>query len=288
MQRDRVDKLVEKFKKVLFEPAFLGKVQDSMENWPDAEKIRQAREALDVLRAFDGDMSPDSRAAAVMGLFQDILIHKVFADELGGLDSAAGQSFLITIEMSYGADQDHLLGRPDSPFWDDVRTPQTESKADIFAECLAGAVIEAEDRMGRDRETWRWGRLLTYSWRTQTTQLKKFLPAWQRPVVGLIGRYTDRGPFPAGGSFNTVSVAGHSKGERYDVWLVPAMRMVVDFGLEEPMFLTNSGGQSGNPASLHYDDAIDVWMAGETRPMPFQEEAIKAQYTKEFVLKPSR
>jgi acyl-homoserine-lactone acylase len=52
------------------------------------------------------------------------------------------------------------------------------------------------------------------------------------------------------------------------------------------MFLTSSGGQSGNPASAHYDDAIPVWLKGETRSMPFKDENIKAQYTREYVLKP--
>ncbi len=72
------------------------------------------------------------------------------------------------------------------------------------------------------------------------------------------------------------------------MWLVPAMRMIVDFGRDEPMLLTNSGGQSGNPASAHYDDAIPVWLKGETRTMPFGDENIKAQYDRVYVLVPEQ
>jgi acyl-homoserine-lactone acylase len=81
-------------------------------------------------------------------------------------------------------------------------------------------------------------------------------------------------------------VAGFHKGDDYDVWLVPAMRMVVDFGLEEPLFLTICGGQSGNPASRHYDDGIPVWLNGEARPMPFHEENIMRQYSRALTLTP--
>jgi len=66
------------------------------------------------------------------------------------------------------------------------------------------------------------------------------------------------------------------------------MRMVVDFGLDEPMFLTSCGGQSGNPASPHYDDGIGFWLDGAALPMPFQEENILRQYHKVRVLAASR
>jgi len=66
------------------------------------------------------------------------------------------------------------------------------------------------------------------------------------------------------------------------------MRMVVDFGLAEPMFLTNCGGQSGNPASRHYDDGLPVWLKGEARSMPFQDENIKQQYNRVLELAPSK
>jgi acyl-homoserine-lactone acylase len=286
MHRDRKDLLVEKIQAVLFEPAFLGLVQKRIQSWKDEEKRQKANEALEILKSFDGDMLPESKGAAIMGIFYQVFIHQVFLDELGPTSGPAWQSFIMAIQAVYSADQDHLLGRADSPFWDDIKTKETETKADMIAETLARCMDDAETHLGKNRENWQWGRLLNYEWRTQTTQLKEFLPAVQRMGVKVIGNYTDRGPYPAGGSYNTLNVAGNLKGENFKVWLVPAMRMIVDFGLDEPMFLTSSGGQSGNPASAHYDDAIPVWLKGETRSMPFKDENIKAQYTREYVLKP--
>ncbi|MDF5939790.1 penicillin acylase family protein [Pseudomonas aeruginosa] len=53
-------------------------------------------------------------------------------------------------------------------------------------------------------------------------------------------------------------------GPDFDTWLIPAMRLIVDFGQSEPMIGVNSSGQSGNPASPHYADGIDAWLKGAT------------------------
>jgi acyl-homoserine-lactone acylase len=68
---------------------------------------------------------------------------------------------------------------------------------------------------------------------------------------------------------------------------IPAMRLVVDFGLPEPAFLVHAPGQSGNPSSPHYGDMLDYWLNGRNHPLPFGEAAVKAQYGDVLVLKPA-
>lgn len=288
MQADRRDPFVEKLKGVLFDSPMSEGIQKEIQSWLDQKKTANAREALAILGAFDGEMSPESKGAAVYGIFRHVFIHQVFADELGSPDSAAWQSFISKIQAIYGADQDHLLGREDSPFWNDVSTPAIETKAQILAGVLAETIARSEDLLGKNREAWAWGKLLTYQWRTQATRMKPLLPFWKRWAVGMMARYTDRGPYPAGGNYDTLNVAGYRKGDNFDVWLIPVMRMVVDFGLDEPMFLTSCGGQSGNPASPHYDDGIAFWLEGAARSMPFREENIRRQYHKVRVLAAGR
>lgn len=288
MQADRHDPFVEKLKGVLFDSSVSEEINQEIQSWSDKKKITDANEALAVLEAFDGEMSPESKGAAVYGVFRHVFIHHVFADELNPLDDVPWQSFISMVQAIYGADQDHLLAREDSPFWNDVSTPVIETKAQILARALAETIAQTENLLGKNRDAWAWGKLLTYRWRTQMTRMKTMLPFWKRWAVGLMGRYTDRGPYPAGGNYDTLNVAGYRKGENYDVWLIPVMRMVVDFGLDEPMFLTSCGGQSGNPASPHYDDGIAFWLDGAARPMPFQEGNILRQYHKVRVLAASR
>ncbi len=272
----------------LFASPLADGIQKEISSWKDTQKIAFAHEAIDILRNFDGVMSPESKAAAVFGVFQNVFVEQVFLDELGPKDSSAWASFKSTLQGFYGADQDHLLGREHSPFWDNASTPEIETKAQIIARSLAETIRQTEILLGKHRNQWQWGRLLKYHWQTQATQMRPYLSFWKRVASGIIGNYTDRGPFDAGGDFNTLNVAGFHKGDDYDVWLIPAMRMVVDFGLEEPLFLTICGGQSGNPASLHYDDGISVWLKGQSRPMSFQDEHIRRQYDRVMELNPLR
>lgn len=63
------------------------------------------------------------------------------------------------------------------------------------------------------------------------------------------------GPVMAGGDHTTLNTAAYNiAGSSFDATLIPAMRMIVDFGQIEPMMGQNSTGQSSNPASPHYTD----------------------------------
>jgi acyl-homoserine-lactone acylase len=70
------------------------------------------------------------------------------------------------------------------------------------------------------------------------------------------------------------------------VWLIPEIRIIIDFGLKEPFFAMNSSGQSGNPASPHYDDGIYAWLNGNYQSLPFEQKNIKKQYDRVLVVYP--
>ncbi|MGM0453844.1 MAG: penicillin acylase family protein [Thermodesulfobacteriota bacterium] len=284
MQHDRFDRLVPKLKQLLFDASMGRSVESVINNWPDTRRKDRARRALAVLADFDGRMLAKSSGAAFFGIFHHYFIRNLFFDELGPEKSAAWGSYQVLNSGIYAADQDHLLGRKDSPFWDNVHTDAVETKADILAETLADAMGYAEKRLGGDQSDWQWGDLHTYEWQTAMTKMRPHMGAFKSFFAWLAAQYTDRGPYPAGGDLNTINVAGHRKGQNYDVWLVPAMRMVVDFGRKEPLFLVNSGGQSGNPASPHFDDGIPVWLTSGNRQMPFGEKNLASHYDRVFVL----
>ncbi|MBP9046531.1 MAG: penicillin acylase family protein, partial [Moraxellaceae bacterium] len=90
------------------------------------------------------------------------------------------------------------------------------------------------------------------------------------------------------GSTNTVNVAGYTIGEGFKVWNVPAMRLIVDFSLAEPLYLVNAGGQSGNPASRHYDDGIPLYLSGENRSLAFHAPVlVSQQFNRTLILQPA-
>jgi len=96
--------------------------------------------------------------------------------------------------------------------------------------------------------------------------------------------YLNRGPYPAGGDFSTLNVAAERWGSNFDAWLIPAMRLIVDFGREEPMLAMNSSGQSGNPASPHYADGIEAWRQGQYMSFPFKVENQARTYGSERLM----
>jgi acyl-homoserine-lactone acylase len=169
---------------------------------------------------------------------------------------------------------DHLLGRDDSPFWDNTMTAATETKPMIFAAALAEAIHLCEKQMGNNRETWTWGKIHTYYWRHQFTKKAGFLK-W----------YLNRGPHAAGGDLHTLNQAGNLWGDSHDVWLVPAMRFIVDFSEPEPAQLVLHMGASGNAESAHYDDMIPLFTAVKHLSLPLKAENVEKQYHRKLVLK---
>ena len=276
LQFDRYSLMAKKIQDMLFTGDSARKLLASIKAM-DQERAGYAREALEFLKParFNAVMAPKSASAAVLGAFMHTCVRDTFLDELGPEGSTQWESFQDAAVMSYSAQQDHILGREDSPYWDNVRTPKKETKWDVIAAALADAVVLCEDRLGGNRSDWEWGSLHTYHWRHDFTK-----------VLPVLHSYFNRGPYPAGGDGHTVNVSLSEWGSNFDVIEIPAMRLVVDFGLNEPARLIVPHGQSGNPSSPHYDDMLPYWLNGKNHPLPMGEGAVKAQYRDVLVLMP--
>ncbi|WP_145143059.1 penicillin acylase family protein [Pseudomonas duriflava] len=288
MQYDQTTPMAAKLKAMLTAPGMAQPLKTAIEALPADQRTR-AREALDRLTGFDGRLAASSGDAALYEAFLQESARHTFADELGGTDSAAWNALVETADLSYSAQADHLLGRDDSPFWDDIRTPQAEDKPAILARSLAAAVMTCEQIMGSNRNAWQWGRLHTYTWQTNSSKLAPLLEPAQRAKLAATKGYLNHGPVPAGGDFSTLNVSAYHWGKGFDTWLVPSMRLIVDFGQPEPMLALNSSGQSGNPASPHYEDGIQAWLKGNYMSFPFQPQNMNKVYgTQRLTLTPDR
>ncbi|HUN55554.1 MAG TPA: penicillin acylase family protein [Smithella sp.] len=250
--------------------------------WQKSEKRKNAEKALEILRNFDGNMRADSAGAAFCGVFMSSLSGNLFADELGGPDSIAYKSLKETYLLGYSALHDHLTERcKSSPFWRGKRS-------EILAKTVLDAVDILEKRYGNNPEKWQWGALHTYHWQTNGTKLADHMSFIQKESMKYLSGYFDRGPYPAAGDHTTLNVAAYHPGTDYDVWLIPEMRIIADFGSDEPLIGINSTGQSDNPASPNYDDGITAWREGRYNDVPFKEENINKLYTKTLTLLPKQ
>ena len=252
-------------------------------------KMAKAREALNALLALDGNLAHDSRDAAIYGAFLHSVTRRTFLDELGPASNESWKAFVRLSNTSYSAPMDHLLVRGDeSPFWDDIKTPRKETKADILALSLADSIDYLEGKIGLDRKAWTWGKLHTYHWKTEATKMAPILNLMQRLGLEKMDKVLNRGPFPAGGDHTTLNLSAYSLGTNFETWLVPSMRMIVDFSRDEPMLAINSSGQSGHPTSRHYDDSISMYLDGRYHTLPFKQQNIDQAYGPPLTLLPSK
>ncbi|SDT44887.1 acyl-homoserine-lactone acylase [Pseudomonas sp. Z003-0.4C(8344-21)] len=260
MQYDQTTTFAAKLKKVFEAPGMKQPLKQAIDALPEAERSK-AREAFTRLMAFDGKLSPTSADAALYELFLQESMKQIFLDELGPQSSPAWKAFVANGDTSYAAQADHLLGREDSPFWDDVRTPQKEDKAQILARSLAAAISAGDSQLGGDHRAWQWGKLHSYQWSNANGQ-------------------TVRGPLAAGGDHTTLNTAAFAWGQDFATTRAPSMRFIVDFGQAEPLMGQNGTGQSGNPLSPNYLNGIDAWLKGQYIGLPMQPQNFDRVYGK--------
>ncbi|WP_300651621.1 penicillin acylase family protein [Pseudomonas sp.] len=288
MQYDQTSPFVSKLQSMFTAPGMAEPLQQAIAALPAQERAK-ASEAYSRLMAFDGNLRASSGDAALYGAFLHESARQIFLDELGPDTSAPWLALVETAKQSYSAQADHLLGRDDSPFWNDIGSAEQEDKPAILARSLAAAVTFAETKLGSERSGWQWGKLHSYTWISETSKLAPYMSTSQRAAINALKDYLDRGPYPAGGDHSTLNVSAYSWGQDFDTWLIPAMRIVVDFGREEPLIGLNSSGQSGNPASEHYADGIEAWRKGQYMSFPFQPQNLEKVYgSKRLILTPGK
>jgi len=288
MQRDIFSRYVTTLKGALLEGDLRGEIEEEITSWEDADAQQKAREAMTMLGRFDGTMKADSADACISGALLFTATYNAFSDELGPPDSDAWINLLSDSIEGYCATTDHLTVRGDeSPLWDNIQTPGIERKAQIIAQSFADAIDLLEENLGNDRDGWKWGRLHTYYFETEASKMARHMGFVPRTAMRFLSPYFNRGPFPAPGDHTTLNVSAYNMAKDFDTWLIPAMRMIVDFSLEEPLMMINSTGQSDNPASPNYDDGIHEWLRGAYRSMPFKQENIEKQYDRVLVIRPS-
>lgn len=224
---------------------------------PRAEALDPAAQAaLRHLAAWDGNHPVDSVGASVYQMTKDMIFKHALEDELGDL-----------LE-TYAALADswqffkHLVVAPDLPFWDDLRTPERETREDIVRAAFDEAVARLRAELGNDPGAWTWGRLHTIP-HTHPLGL----------VPGL-GRFFNLGPVPAPGGdelVNNLLVAGIGD---FRAMGGPSTRRLIDYGDPANALSVLPTGNSGHFLSPHYGDQVDLYARNGYRPVRFTPEQL--------------
>lgn len=218
------------------------------------------RDGQDLLREWDFRQPADSSAAAYYNVVWRNLLEIAFHDELPeGHRPDGGQRWFAVVS--------DLLDDPGSEWWDDRTTEDiVETRDDILRLALVEARDELTRRQSVDPDQWEWGRLHRLNLRSTTLGSSG---------NGLVERLVNREGYEVGGGGSLVHATSWDASVGYEVTSAASMRMVVSLGDLDRSRWVNLTGVSGHPASSHYADQTELWVAGETLPWRFSRAAVE-------------
>ncbi len=218
-------------------------------------------QAADLLRSWDGRMTVDSPAAAIISSVHAVLWPMLLAPHLKPGEDA---TLLYQWYAKDYALEQVLMHTPAR--W----LPKGYSNWDDFLADVVGEALKRSKAPG-DLVKWKYG---------ANHQLDIEHPIFEQSGVlrRLLGRPTGTGEEPQSGDGTTVKQVGHTFG--------PSERYTADLGDLDHSTLNIVLGQSGNAASPWFLDQFPAWYRGATYPMPFSSAATASATAHTLTLMP--
>ena len=222
-----------------------------------------------LFRNWDGDLSLNSPQPTIYEVFSRYLIIRITTPKLGDLAprfAGKGPTPILAEGTIFGEhSQEWLLdtlSNPNSPWWD---PGDGRSRSDLINEAMRETVAHLRKTCGPKIEDWNWGRSHSLAFGHTLGSVKP------------LNRIFNRGPFPIGGDGNTIWASGSNVMNPNDHRMIgPPFRFIADLSDWNKSLGILVPGQSGHPASQHYDDNIAGFFKGEYHPMLFDREPVKA------------
>ncbi len=238
---------------------------------PDGTPERQRQRALELMAAWNGEMSEHLPEPLIYAAWLRALQHRLIRDDLGAaLAQELPHPEPVFIERVY-RDLDGASA------WCDIRqSAPVETCTDIARLALDDALIELQESYGANIESWRWG--------------DAHEAAHDHQVMGhipLLSWIVNIRQSTSGGD-NTL-MRGLTKGTGaapYQNVHAAGFRGVYDFADPDSSVFVISTGQSGHPLSRHYDDLGVLWRRGEYIPMSLDPALARAASVGITVLNP--
>lgn len=202
--------------------------------------------ARELLQSWDYQQSAESIASTLYEQIYRMLFMKTFADEW---DADLFRRFM-TIPRLNARLLDRALARQDSSWLDDRRTPDPESRSDLFLAAFLAACDSLKANHGPDIGHWQWGDLHT---------VVGFHPFMVHPAIGRF--FTVPEQAAAGGNY-TINNATFLYNGSFRSFVGPCFRQVVDLSTLDYQVVLFSG-QSAHPFSRHHQDMFQLWQRGE-------------------------
>ncbi|MER5940380.1 penicillin acylase family protein [Streptomyces sp. NPDC001928] len=270
---------------------------------------KDVREAQELLEGWDYTQTADSAAAAYFNSVWRNILKLAFGNKLPKELRVEGQCLWVEKSDTTGpvdegeskvrecgerdADQAQpdggdrwfevvrsLMDDEDSDWWKTPSSgarPSADNRDELFRRAMIDARWELTAKLGKDIDTWNWGRLHRLFLKNQTLGTEG---------PGFLQYALNRGPWKLSGGEATVNASGWNAAGGYGVVWVPSMRMVVNLGDLDKSKWINLTGASGHAYNAHYTDQTDKWADGELLDWSFTDGAVDESTSDTLVLKP--
>ena len=214
--------------------------------------------ALELLEGWNYDLNEDSQVPSIYAMFFKYLLNNIYFDEMG---HDLFNEFVFMPNVPYRSVL-QVLEDSTNTWWDNVKTPQIETRDEIIRKSLADALTELENKYGKDIKMWQWGNIHKVTFKHAFTGFSS-----------LLDKYINIGPFRIGGDGTTIFNTEYPFSERiknyprfdhsdFENNVGPSMRYIFDFANPDEFYLVLTTGQSGNVMSPHYRDMTRMWLNG--------------------------
>ena len=231
----------------------------------------EEKNACLLLNTWDGNETPESVPAALFQIWTEEFLLATIKDEMGDtlFNAYAAWSTLAIRAVEY------LAQHPESSWFDNRATPEIETAPAIVRASFRKALQFLRAQFGDIMGDWQWGKI-------HQLKLQHALGKHQP-----LDQIFNAGPFPVGGSADTINKGEYRLTEPYAVVAGPSVRRIVDLANPESSWSVIPGGQSGQSFSEHYQDQIDLWLQGKYRTVSMRREVVAANSKNTLVLQPN-
>ncbi len=222
------------------------------------------REALALLRAWDGWMAPDQAAPAIYAGLRAELVDLVCRPLLGSLAPEAFGSVTGGGARLLSRLRPNLLGYAAAD--DRGLLPEGVTWPALLTEALERAVRSLADQLGPDLSAWRWEEIhQVRSVHPLAPFFPEAAPLLNPPAIGL------------GGDPDTVQAAGFVPATGFTVSITSVARYLFDLSDWDRSGWVLPFGASGHPGSQHFADQAEAWRTHRLLPMRFSWERIERE-----------
>ena len=191
---------------------------------------------------WQGQYLPELTGPSLFNTLLYYTLRMAMQDEIG---AARFELFLSNHQMqrAYGK----LPFIDDSPWWDDVRTEQKETRQEIMQRAWQKTMEVLKSEYGRSESDWKWG---------NTAQLQLQHPLGK---VALLAPFLNLEKHEIYGGNETIHQSGFylDSTAHFKVFFGSQMRIIVDFSDVRHGYNITPSGQSGHFLSPHYDDQAE-------------------------------